>query len=157
MSAPARVSSAPPLYDDAVAVLRLVAAFENRTLPKAEWTHGAHLTMGFWYVTHLPPEAALDKVRAGILRLNESHGVVSTPTSGYHETITRAYMRLIAAHLAEESAEEVAESGEWDHRANRVLERLGARDLLLTYYTRERLMSPAARAAWVEPDLEELP
>ncbi len=152
MSAPAGISHAPPLYDDATSVLRLVAAFENRTLPKAEWTHGAHLTMGFWYAAHLPPDAALDRIRGGILRLNEAHGVVTTPTSGYHETITRAYMRLIGAHLVKDG-----DGGEWHDRANRVLERLGARDLLLTYYTKDRLMSPAARAAWVEPDVRELP
>ncbi|MEZ0335809.1 MAG: hypothetical protein ACAI18_17595 [Gemmatimonadales bacterium] len=152
MSAPARVSTAPALYDDARSVLRLVAAFESRTLPKVDWTHAAHLTMGFWYAVHLPADVALDKVRSGILRLNESHGVVSTPTSGYHETITRAYMRLIGAYLAEDS-----EGGEWHHRANRILERLGTRDLLFTYYTRDRLMSPAARAAWMEPDLRALP
>jgi hypothetical protein len=152
MSAAAPASSALPLYDDARAVVRLVAEFENRTLPKAEWTHGAHLTMGFWYSSHLPPATALDAMRAGILRLNESHGVASTPTSGYHETITRAYMRLIGAHLAEDGG-----GGEWHQRANRVLERLGTRDLLFTYYTRERLMSPAARAAWMEPDLRPLP
>jgi hypothetical protein len=152
VSAPAHVSAAPPLYDDAASVLRLVAAFENRTLPKAQWTHGAHLTMGFWYAAHLPPEAALDRIRAGILRLNEAHGVVTTPTSGYHETITRSYMRLIGAHLAEDG-----EGGEWHHRVNRVLERLGRRDMLLAYYTKDRLISPAARAGWVEPDVMELP
>jgi hypothetical protein len=152
VSAPAHVSAAPPLYDDAASVLRLVASFENRTLPKAQWTHGAHLTMGFWYAAHLPPEAALDRIRAGILRLNEAHGVVTTPTSGYHETITRAYMRLIGAHLAEDGA-----GGEWHERMNRVLERLGRRDMLLAYYTKDRLMSPAARAGWVEPDVRELP
>jgi hypothetical protein len=151
MSAPAPVSTAPPLYDDEASVLRLVEAFENQTLPKAQWTHGAHLTMGFWYAAHLTPDAALNRIRAGILRLNEAHGVVTTPTSGYHETITRAYMRLIGMHLAEDLG-----GGEWHERVNRVLERLGARDLLLTYYTRDRLMSPAARAAWVAPDAREL-
>jgi hypothetical protein len=150
MSAPAVAIRA--LHENADAVLRLVAAFEKRTLPKAEWTHGAHLTMGYWYAAHFAPEEALDRVRAGILRLNEAHGVVTTPTSGYHETITRAYMRLLQAQLAEDQ-----EGGEWHDRVNRALERFGARDLLLGYYTRERLMSPAARAGWVEPDLRELP
>jgi hypothetical protein len=150
MSAPA--PAIPALYESADAVLRLVAAFEKRTLPKAEWTHAAHLTMGFWYTAHLDPEDALDRVRAGILRLNETHGVVTTPTSGYHETITRAYMRLIGAHLAENP-----DGGEWHERVNRVLERLGGRDLLLSYYTKDRLMSPAARARWVEPDVRGLP
>ncbi len=152
MSAPAPAATIPAPHENADAVLRLVAAFEKRTLPKAEWTHGAHLTMGYWYAAHFSPEDALDRVRTGILRLNEAHGVVTTPTSGYHETITRAYMRLLEAQLAEDR-----DGGEWHERVNRALERLGGRDLLLGYYTRERLMSPAARAGWVEPDLKELP
>jgi hypothetical protein len=152
MSAVAPVSPGLPLYDDPREVLRLVAEFENRTLPKAQWTHRAHLTMGLWYSVHLAPEAALNAMRHGILRLNEVHGVISTPTSGYHETITRGYMRLIGRFVAEDGGD-----GEWDARANRLLERLGARDLLLSFYTRDRLMSPAARAGWVEPDLGPLP
>ena len=29
--------------------VRLVAQFENCTLPKAEWTHRAHLAVALWY------------------------------------------------------------------------------------------------------------
>lgn len=152
MSAPAPVSPPLPPYEHPGEVLRLVAAFERRTLPKADWTHRAHLTMGLWYSVHLPPEAALDAMREGILRLNDAHGVVSTPASGYHETITRGYMRLIGKFLADDGA-----AGGWHERANRLLERLGERDLLLSYYSRERLMSPRARAGWVEPDVRGLP
>ena len=139
------ISQAPP-------ALELVHAFESRTLPAAQWTHRAHLTVALWYAVHRPPEAALDAMREGILRLNAAHGVVTTETRGYHETITRAYMRLIGAFVAAESG-----GPDWDTLAGRMLERLGERDLLLAYYTRERLMSPAARAAWVEPDLRPLP
>jgi hypothetical protein len=32
----------------------LVARFEDLTLPKAEWTHQAHLTVALWYASHLP-------------------------------------------------------------------------------------------------------
>jgi hypothetical protein len=152
VSAPAAVSSLEP-YRDAREVLRLVAAFEHRTLPKPEWTHRAHLTMGLWYSAHLPSRAALDAMRAGILRLNAAHGVVSTPTSGYHETITRCYLRLIR----EFDRRAWAEGDGWHQRANRLLAALGERDLLLEYYSRERLMSPAARAGWLEPDLRPLP
>jgi hypothetical protein len=35
-------------------------------------------------------------VRAGILRLNTAHGTPNTDTRGYHETITRAYLVLLA-------------------------------------------------------------
>jgi hypothetical protein len=132
--------------------LRLVSSFERCTLPKGSWTHEAHLTMGLWYTLHRPPEAALDAMRAGIHRLNQAHGVVSTPTSGYHETITRAYMRLIGVLVSEDAGD-----GDWDALAGSVIERLGSRDALLGHWSRERLMSPAARAAWMEPDIRPLP
>ncbi len=34
---------------------------------------------------------------------------------------------------------------------------LGQRSALLEFWSRERLMSPAARASWVPPDLKVLP
>jgi hypothetical protein len=74
-------------------VERLVARFEDGTLPKAEWTHRAHLAVALWYGTRLPFEEALVAMRDGIQRNNAAHGVVTTPTGGYHETITRFYMR----------------------------------------------------------------
>ncbi len=151
MTAPAPAAEHLP-FDHPDQVLRLVAAFENRTLPKSEWTHRAHLTVALWYASHLSYDDALHAMRVGINRVNDAHGTVSTPTSGYHETITRLYMRVVCHFVAQEGME-----GDWATRANRLLERYGARDLPLRHYTKDRLMSPAARANWMEPDLEPLP
>lgn len=133
-------------------VPRLAAAFEQGAVPKAEWTHRAHLLVGLWYASRLPEADALGVVRAGILQLNGAHGVPTTPTRGYHETITRAYLRLIAGFVAED----VGLDG-WAARAERLLARYGEKDCLLRYYTRDRLMSSEARFGWVEPDLRPLP
>jgi hypothetical protein len=141
-----------PALGHADEVPSLVTRFENCTLPKQEWTHRAHLSVALWYASRLPAGEALAAMRSGIHRLNAVHGVVSTPTRGYHETITRAYMHLVGRFVAEGDAD-----GGWRPRVDRMLERLGKRDLLLAWYSRERLMSPAARAAWVEPDLAPLP
>jgi hypothetical protein len=141
-----------PVFGHSDDVVRLVAQFEDCTLPKPEWTHRAHLAVALWYASRLPAGEALIAMRSGIHRLNAAHGVVSTPTSGYHETVTRAYMHLVGRFVAEDDGD-----GGWRSRVDRLLERLGERDLLLTWYSRERLMSPAARAAWVEPDLAPLP
>ena len=97
-------------------------------------------------------DAALDAMRAGILRLNAAHGVVTTPSGGYHETITRAYMRLIGRFVMEDGG-----TDGWSARAARLLREHGAKDHLLLYYTRDRLMSAEARFGWVEPDLRPLP
>ena len=127
-------------YDD------LAARFVARTLPKAEWTHAAHLRVGAWHVARFGPEEALARLRTGIRALNDSHGTVNSATSGYHETITRAYVLLLAEHLA---------SGAPDTEAL-IRGPLAARDVLLRFYTKETLMSPRARVEWVEPDLRPL-
>ena len=131
----------------------LIARFEDCTLPKGEWTHQAHLSVGLWYASHLPYDDALVAVRDGIRRLNEVHGVPTTPTRGYHETITRFYVRLLCDYVA---WEEPRPPGEWAERVHRLLRRYGDRELPLRHYTKDRLMSPEARFGWVEPDLRPL-
>lgn len=152
MSAPVSVEAAPRGTGAGDTLPQLAAAFESCTLSAAQWTHQAHLMVGLWYASRLPAEAALDAMRTGILRLNSVHGLVTTPTRGYHETITRAYMRLIGRFVTEDGGED-----DWDARAERLLARHGERDHLLRYYSRDRLMSPEARFGWVAPDLHPLP
>ena len=130
-------------------VVRLVARFEDGTLPKAEWTHQAHLAVALWYASRLPFEEALAVVREGIRRINAAHGVATTPTGGYHETITRFYMGVICGYVAEE---EPGTENDWAARVHRLLARYGARDLPLRHYTKDLLMSSEARFGWVEPD-----
>ena len=74
---------------------RLAAAFVACTLPKAEWTHQAHLRVGLWHRLRMPAGEALDALRDRIRRYNEATGGVNSDTDGYHETITRVYVRLI--------------------------------------------------------------
>jgi hypothetical protein len=107
---------------------RLVAQFENCTLPKEEWTHQAHLTVGLWYASRLPYQEALVAVREGILRLNAAHGVPTTPTRGYHETITRFYVRVLCDYVASEGERPM---GSWPERVSRLLSRYGDRELPL--------------------------
>jgi hypothetical protein len=149
-------SSAPAItgrpYEAAAEVERVVAGFMDSTLPHAEWTHRAHLTVALWYATHHEAAEALDRVRDGILRLNAAHGVPTTPTRGYHETITRFYMHVVGRFVEHEGRE-----GDWAERVNRLLTRYGHRDLPLRYYSEARLKSAEARAGWVEPDLRALP
>lgn len=131
----------------------LIARFEDGTLPKEQWTHHAHLSVGLWYASRLDFEDALVAVRDGILRLNAVHGVPTTPSRGYHETITRFYLRVLCDYVARE---EPRPPGEWAVRVRRLLARYGDRELPLRHYTRDRLMSPQARFGWVEPDLRPL-
>jgi hypothetical protein len=131
----------------------LAAAFTAGTLPREEWTHEAHLRVGAWHVHHLGARAALERLRDGIRRLNDRHGTLNSATSGYHETITAAYVRLIDAFFAAFAAEVALEA-----RVEALLAGpLGGRAALLEHWSKDTLMSPRARAAWVPPDLKPLP
>lgn len=129
----------------------LVARFLSAEVPASEWTHRAHVTVGTALVHQHGPEQALTIMREGILRLNRAHGTPETPTRGYHETITRAYLVLIARLLSGLPAADLA------HRVAAAVEGpLGSREVLLGYYSRDRLMSLEARQQWQPPDLRPL-
>lgn len=122
----------------------LVQRFQTCTLLKHEWTHAAHMAVGTWHVAHFGTDETLTRLRSAIQLLNVSLGGVNDDANGYHETITRAYVTLIAGQAADGSAAAV----------RRVLGGpLAAKDVLLRFYSKDRLMSVAARRGWVEPDL----
>jgi hypothetical protein len=132
---------------------RLVLRFRECTLPKAEWTHAAHLAVGTWHVDRYGVMAAVDLLREGIRALNESHGTANTDTGGYHETVTRAYAHLIAGFLAS-----CPESDTLPERVEALLASpLAGKNALLEYYSRDHLMSAAARREWNRPDLKPFP
>jgi hypothetical protein len=126
----------------------LAAQFVAATLPRAAWTHEAHLRVGAWHVHHLGADEALPRLRERIARLNLSHGTPNTPTGGYHETITAAYVTLIAAFLTAADPRQPL-----DHQVDQLLAgALADRRVLLRFWSQETLMSPRARAGWVAPD-----
>jgi hypothetical protein len=141
----------PPSAVDSIAAV--AARFEAAAIAKIEWTHETHLAMGAWHIARFGPARALERLRAGIRALNDAHGTINSDTGGYHETITRAYVRLIAAFLqARPAGEEIDASV-----AALLASPLAARDALLRHYSKPLLFSVAARRGWVEPDLAALP
>jgi hypothetical protein len=129
----------------------LITRFRNATLLASEWTHQAHLVTGLCHVTLFNEVDALNQVRAGILRLNTAHGTPNTDTRGYHETITRAYLVLLSRFARDNAGLSGAAL------AQALLNSpLAQRDALLHYYSKDLLMSVAARRDWVEPDLQSL-
>ena len=77
----------------------LAARFGTCRIPKAQWTHQAHLVVGLWHVHRFGGDEAMTRLRTGIRRLNEHHGTPNSTTGGYHETITGAYVQLLSAYL----------------------------------------------------------
>jgi len=130
----------------------LLGQFLSRTLPKPEWTHRCHVRVAWCLLRDSGSlDAAIPRVREGILRLNETHCVPSTPDSGYHETITIAMTRIIDS-LMRRHGDMGASAAFYDANPH-----LHSHLVLRLYYTKDRLMSREARAAWVEPDIAPLP
>jgi hypothetical protein len=128
----------------------LWTAFHDKTLTHAQWTHEAHLRVAWLHVTRHPLDEAHLRMRAGILRLNERHGLVESPERGYFETLTYAWLALVAAAQREHSAA----------TSTALLETcpsLRDRSLPLRHYSRELLRTVRARAIFVPPDLAPLP
>jgi hypothetical protein len=103
-----------------------------------------------WHALRFGPDDALARLREGITRLNESHGTANTDRGGYHETITRFYVWMIARFVEQADPERTRPI---DELAAELIARYPASDLPLRYYSRERLYCVAARRGWVEPDL----
>jgi len=139
------------MFDSTDAYDGFVAEFTACRLPKARWTHHAHLAVGLWHLEHLDFAAALATVRAAIIRHNESVGTANTDASGYHETLTRLYLTGIAAHRRRHRQLPLPEA-----LRQLLASPLAAREWPLEYYSRELLFSTRARRAWVEPDLRPL-
>jgi hypothetical protein len=133
-------------------VAHIYEGVSARTLPKAEWTHPAHLVFATALLTHEGLAGAEAAAPALIRAYNESTGGLNDDTQGYHHTITLFFLRAINAFygpLAEESA---------GTRATMLLASpLAAPDYPLQRYSRDRLFSVEARRGWVEPDLKPLP
>ena len=125
-----------------------IGEFEAGNLPKVRWTHHAHLVVGLWYLTHHPVEEALAIVRRRIRVHNEAVGTANTDNSGYHETLTRFFLRGIADHIAVHRGESLPVS-----LALLLQSPLADKDWPLASYSRERLFSVTARRQWLEPDL----
>ena len=151
-------------YQTEADIESLIDAFENCTLPRSEWSHQAHLTVALWYLIHYEEQEAINRVRLGIQRYNAAMGIKTTPDSGYHETLTLFWVRMVSHYLwvteEKSSIMEIVISPK-DMRA--IAPKLKAlfhnytdKSLPFQYYSRDLLMSWEARTNWVEPDLKSL-
>ena len=108
-------------------------SFETGGVTPADFNHVAHVRVAWVYL------------REAIRGFAAAAGA----SQKYHETITVLWMRLLADVKARGASGELADVLR-EHPA------LADKDLPLRYYSRERLFSDEARAAWVEPDRQPL-
>lgn len=137
--------------DDAVA--RIGRGLLARSLPKAEWTHAGHLAAAAWLIATRPDILPERDMPAIIRAYNEATGVPNSDTRGYHETITFASLRAVAAFLAARPAGEALHAS-----VNALLETpYATKRWVLAHWSEALIYSPEARRAWIEPDLAPLP
>ena len=86
-------------YKTEAEIFEVIELFEKAKLPHDRWRHAEHLTVAMHYALENDFEAALIKMRNGILKLNDFHGVVTTPERGYHETLTVVWTRAVFDHV----------------------------------------------------------
>src|SRR5262249_28267371 len=153
-------SEAGPMSDD-----EFLRAFEECQIARKDWTHEAHVRMAWLYLTRIESDAEVfDRVRDGIKRLNaefvlqQQARCVILPDKepdprgldGYHETITVAFVTVIASRII--PGEDFAAFR--DRNPDLFDRKFPA---LLKHYSPERLFSSPAKMEFLEPDLEPLP
>ncbi len=129
----------------------LIEAFEAGDVPRGSWTHRAHLSMALVYLLRYGAELGPQRICAGILHFNAAQNVEQTPTTGYHETITRFYIWAVQRFV-----DACDRTRPQYQLANELFELFGERSLPLQYYSKERINSWEARTEWVLPDLQPL-
>src|SRR5713101_5071083 len=128
---------------------RFVDAWKAGRLPKAEWTHAAHVAMAAYFAFDRAADATFAIMKAGILHHNTSVGTPNTEDNGYHETLTTFWAGEISAFI----------------RSGRFLSRLEAvraavaefgsdRDRFRLFYSLDVVRDRRARRGWVAPDRE---
>lgn len=142
-----------------MAILNTDAAIRDLTerllqqqLPKAEWTHEAHLAAAICLHTEYADFDLKSDMKAVICAHNESVDTPNSETEGYHHTITLFYSNLV---------EDVCAHFSGKYSISKVLEAvmistIGDKKYTLGFYSEELLFSVLARKQWVEPDLKSL-
>lgn len=135
----------PPFLDSNTSFAAFLQRFAAGTLPKTEWNHAAHLAVAAATI-HGGGGAA--QVRDRILAYNATQGILSTPDSGYHETITCFWVdrigELTAALGRGATAYDAARAAvaAFAHRGR----------LFDAYYTYDVVKCRGARARFQPPD-----
>ena len=123
--------------------MALLEAFVDTTLPSDEFHHQQHVEVAWLFVRQYGMPAALAEFTAAIKRFADAKGA----TGLYHETITWAFLLLIAERQAKCSA------GRWEDFAAANPDLLVWKPSILErYYSRDALKSDLARRVFVFPD-----
>jgi hypothetical protein len=85
------------MYSSEDEIERVVRGFETCETDKSVFKHREHLTVAVWYLQTLDTKAAVERMRTGLLRFLDRHGVAREK---YSEEVTVFWIELIAKTLA---------------------------------------------------------
>ena len=143
----------PRFFKSDAEIERIGEGLLARDLPRADWTHEAHLAATTYLLTRRP-DINIDIELPNIIRsYNESVGTPNNDSEGYHETITRAFLNGVRLFLSEADAEEPLH----ELVNELLLSPMGRRDWPLRFYSPARLFSVEARRNFVPPDIAPMP
>jgi hypothetical protein len=136
-----------PAYTTDAEIEDVVKRFEECTYSPEEFVHTKHLTVAACYFVRLEPQAAREKMRSGLRKFIAHHG-----KNGFHVTITEFWLRLVERSVRQRKGQ---------HReplsiVNEIIERFRDKNLIYEYFSRDRLNSADAKAAWIEPDIKSM-
>ena len=125
-----------------------LTAFEAGAIAPANFNHRAHVRLAYVYLATNDVERATTLMRAAIVNFLRHHSIAPTK---YHETLTHAWI-LAVFHFMHRTREAVS-AEDFITRTPLLMDSR----IMLTHYSADRLFSPAARAAFVEPNLDPIP
>lgn len=147
---PMRDESLPPWLASDETLDDFMRGFRSGTFPIAWWTHGAHVAMAATLLWESSVPRALADIREAIRHYNVSQGGQNTESSGYHETLTRLWVGIVAASLA--ALPDGADRLTAARHAYRAFARRSG--YFRDWYDFDLLKSNDARREWVAPEGE---
>jgi len=123
----------------------LISKFESGAVLEGDFHHADHVRLAFAYLKKRPVLAALEEFSTALKRFAARHG----KTELYNQTITWAYIFLIAERVARSGGKQL----DWEHFAEQNPDLLVWKGGILTrYYEDTTLKSDLARRTFIFPD-----
>jgi hypothetical protein len=123
----------------------IIDRFESGNVAESGFHHADHVRLAFAYLRSYPVLVAIEKFSAALKQFAASHGKAQM----YNQTITWAYIFLIAERIARSGLEDV----DWDNFADQNSDLLVWKGGILTrYYEDATLKSDLARRTFIFPD-----
>ena len=132
----------------------LLAAFNAVQLSLEDFSHRAHVRLAWILLEREGFDVALARLRVGLPQLLKAFGIEDTPTQGYHETTTQAFLVLVDVTRRAYQSEMKTDDSEAFCEAHPQLQ---SSKVLRFFYSAQRRMDPRAKTEFLEPDLAPLP